>query len=166
MNINSINNSGDWNTFNQNIGGRTVGDIFDQGELAQEWCHKKRVRDNAFSARMKRSSVEIIVAFGLLVICFLAAKASGDFDSVDAILNLVRDALAGSILPLVRTILIGVGGLVGLCFAASGAGRFCHRSPGERRNQADMLLIDQRAEDLGFKKKEWNRAKRQQKGVN
>ena len=28
MNINNINNSGDWNTFNQNIGGRTVEDIF------------------------------------------------------------------------------------------------------------------------------------------
>ena len=94
------------------------------------------------------------------------ARASGDFDSMDAFLNFIRDVFSGSILPLVRTILIGVGSLVGLCFAASGAGRFCHRSPGERRNQADMLLIDQRAEDLGFKKKEWNRAKRQQKGVN
>lgn len=48
MNINNINNSGDWNTFNQNIGGRTVEDIFDKDELAQEWFHKKMVRDNAF----------------------------------------------------------------------------------------------------------------------
>lgn len=70
MDINNINNSGDWNTFNQNIGGRTVEDIFDKGELAQEWCHKKMVRDNAFSARMKRASVKVVVAAILLAIYF------------------------------------------------------------------------------------------------
>lgn len=35
MNINNISNSGDGNTFNQNIGGRTIEDIFDKDELAQ-----------------------------------------------------------------------------------------------------------------------------------
>ena len=112
MNVNNINNSGDWNTFNQNIGGRTVEDIFDKDELAQEWCHKKMVRDNAFSARMKRSSVEVVVAAILLAIYFFTAKASGDFDSMNAFLKFIRDVFSGSIVPLVRTVLFGLGGVI------------------------------------------------------
>lgn len=162
MNINSINNSGDWNTFNQNIGGRTVEDIFDKDELAQEWFHKKMVRDNAFSARMKRSSVEVVVAVILLAIYFFIAKASGDFDTKDAFLKFMRDVFSGSILPLLRTVLFGFGGVI----AALGVGGFFRRDAVERRNHQGMMLIDQRAEDLGFKKKDWNIAKRRAKSNN
>ena len=111
---------------------------------------------------MKRSSVKIVVAVILLTSYFFIARASGDFDSMDAFLKFIKDVLSGSILPLVRTVLFGFGGLI----AVLGGGGFFRRDAVERRNHQGMMLIDQRAEDLGFKKKDWNIAKRQAKSIN
>lgn len=41
MSINNINNSGDGNIFNQNIGDKSIYDLFDIDDLAYEWCHRK-----------------------------------------------------------------------------------------------------------------------------
>ena len=95
---------------------------------------------------MKRSSVKIVVAVILLTSYFFIARASGDFDSMDAFLNFIRDVFAGSILPLGRTVLFGLGG----CIAALGGGDFFRKDAVERRNHQGMLLIDQRAEDLAL----------------
>lgn len=111
---------------------------------------------------MKRSSVEVVVAVILLAIYFFIAKASGDFDTKDAFLKFMRDVFSGSILPLLRIVLFGFGGVI----AALGVGGFFRRDAVERRNHQGMMLIDQRAEDLGFKKKDWNIAKRQAKSNN
>lgn len=81
---------------------------------------------------------------------------------MDAFLNFIRDVFSGSILPLVRTVLFGLGGVI----AALGVGDFFRKDAAERRNHQGMMLIDQRAEDLGFKKKDWNIAKRRAKSIN
>lgn len=53
MSINNINNSGDGNIFNQNIGGESIYDLFDIDDLAYEWCHRKKVVTKTRKSRVK-----------------------------------------------------------------------------------------------------------------
>lgn len=66
MSINNVNNSGDGNIFNQNIGGKSIYDLFDIDDLAREWCHRKNVVTKTRRSRVKSSILKIVLGLVLL----------------------------------------------------------------------------------------------------
>ncbi len=66
MSINNINNSGDGNIFNQNIGDKSIYDLFDIDGLAYEWCHRKNVVTKTRKSRVKSSILKIVLGLVLL----------------------------------------------------------------------------------------------------
>lgn len=153
MDINSISNSGDGNIFNQNIGSQTIYGISDINTLAQEWCHRKKVHDEAFHSRMKVSTIQIVVALILFAFSIFIAWAAGDFSSLFSFISFLRDLSISAI----GTIVTFLGGLF---LAVLGGSRFYYQTEVEKRNKEAMSLIDSHAVDLGFTKKQWRNAKK------
>lgn len=153
MDINSINNSGDGNIFNQNIVSQTIYDISDINTLAKEWCHRKKVHDEAFHSRMKVSMIKIVVAIILFAFSILIAWVAGDFSSLSSFISFLRDLSISAI----GTIVTFFGGLI---FAVLGSSGFYYQTEDEKRNKEAMIQIDARAVDLGFTKKRWRNAKK------
>ena len=85
MSSNSINNTGNGNIFNQNIGIQTaknIDELSDISELAQEWDHRRRNRNDASRARIKSSTLKLVFGLLLFIICILIITFSGGFDDV------------------------------------------------------------------------------------
>ena len=152
MNINSISNSGDGNTFNQNIGDKTIYGMNIE-ELAQQWQYSKDVSDKAFRRRIKSSLVQICIAVIALGVCVLVPWLSGAFETVSATVDFVTNIsgqLIGSLLALI----------LGLVFGASGVANISSRSGAETRSADRRKEISSWLEDNGVTRKEWKAAKK------
>lgn len=153
MNLNNINNSGNGNIFNQNIGNQTIDGIFDINELARERYLREINRKRAFRSRTIASIIKVGISLVLLSLCLLCVWMSGGFDSFFAFWDFLRD-LSISLIVSIITLLAGV--LIG----SDGCRGFIVPSDDEIRNKEVINEIDCRASDLGFKKKAWKNAKK------
>lgn len=155
MSSNSINNSGNGNVFNQNIGIQTakyIDELFDINDLAQEWDHRRRNHNDAFRSRIKISTLELVFGVLLLIACGIIVKISGGFDSVSAFLSFLSDLsvnLIGGILTF----------LLGAVSSLAGSDGFRSPSDDEVRNKEVMKQVESRVSDLRIPKKQWKTAK-------
>ena len=150
MSINNVNNSGDGNIFNQNIGGKSIYDLFDIDDLAREWCHRKNVVTKTRRSRVKSS---IVLGLVLLGVCLFVAFSEGAFDSIPAFISFLRELSKEAII----TILTFIAGAVVTLVGSSDA---CHRSDAEKRNREAMDVIARHVIDLNFSTRQWKNAKK------
>lgn len=155
MSSNSINNSGNGNVFHQNIGIQTpkyIDELFDISDLAQEWDHRRRNRNDAFRSRIKSSALELVIGVLLLVICFIIIAFSGGFNSTSSFLSFLSDLSVS----LIATILAFMSGAV---LSLLGGDGFRTPSDDEVRNKEVMKQVESRVSDLRIPKKQWKTAK-------
>lgn len=153
MSINNINNSGDGNIFNQNIGGKSIYDLFDIDDLACEWCHRKNVVTKTRRSRVKSSILKIVLGLVLLGVCLCVAFSEGAFDSIPAFISFLRELSKEAIITILTFIAGAVATLVG-------SSDVCHRSDAEKRNREAMDVIARRVNDLNFSTRQWKNAKK------
>ena len=153
MSINNINNSGDGNIFNQNIGGKSIYDLFDIDDLAYEWCHRKNVVTKTRKSRVKSSILKIVLGLVLLGVCLFVAFSEGAVDSIPAFFSFLGELSKEAIITILTFIVGAFATLVGSSDA-------CHRSDAEKRNRETMDLIARRVIDLNFSTRQWKNAKK------
>ena len=153
MNINNINNSGNGNIFNQNIGSRKIYDIRDCDVLAKEWVHRNTNCQRARRSRYRKSLIELIVAVISVAVSLIVIQISGGFDDLQSFINFVGDVTAN----LVAAVLTAASGFIATVCSVKDLAR---PSDVELRNKKGMKLIDDHATDLGFSKKAWKAAKK------
>lgn len=156
MNINNISNSGDGNTFNQNIGDKTIYGMNIE-ELAQQWQYSKDVSDKAFRRRIKSSLVQICIAILALGVCVLVPWLSGAFETVSAIVDFVTN-ISGQLIGSLLALIVGMG------FGLSGVANISSRSGAERRSADRREEISSWVEDNGVERKEWKAARKRARG--
>ncbi|MDK7142867.1 hypothetical protein QP405_03195 [Gleimia europaea] len=156
MNINNISNSGDGNTFNQNIGDETIYGMNIE-ELAQQWQQSKEVSDSAFRRRIKSSFIQICIAVLAVGICVLVPWLSGAFETVSATVDFVTN-ISGQLIASLLALILGI------IFGASGLAAISSRSGAERRSADRREEISSWVEDNGVKRKEWRAARKRARG--
>ncbi|WP_257160770.1 hypothetical protein [Corynebacterium cystitidis] len=155
MNYNNINNSGDGNIFNQNIGENTIHGLSNVDQLADQWNQRKRNVKRTRRSRLARSTIELVVGVILLLILVFIIYFVGGFNEPNAIFDLIT---AFSVELIVSATFL----IIGSILTMTGLLRFRYESDDEKRNKQGMKIIDERVVDLGYTKKEWRAAKKRQ----
>nr|WP_225751457.1 hypothetical protein [Pseudoclavibacter sp. Marseille-Q3772] len=148
MSSNTINNTGDGNYFNQNIGEQTINSMFSPADLASEYEHRESVRKNKRNTRIRRSWILIGVALVGLLACFGVLWSTGSLSSPEALVSFFRDLSVNAIVAI-------VGGIVAVAFSIAGGSGLANKSASEERQAEAQNAIRQRVEDLGVSRRDW-----------